>query len=117
MANKFIVEAHVHMRFPPNGYRVKVGIPELGIYINGMVVFSPNSKHAKWSVFTPQITTNGGGKLRPIEFSKKNELWQCIEDACISAVNDYEDVGGSEENVLLNGSEQDKEKLLKDLPF
>lgn len=85
MQNKFTVEASVHKQLA-KGYRVKVSIPEIGIYINGMVVFPPSDEHPDWNVCTPAQRAGRGKYTHFIEFNKKLELWGDIYEACVEAV-------------------------------
>lgn len=78
------IEATVHKQVK-NGYRVKVSIPEMGMYINGMMVYPPNSLSSDWVVYPPAIRSQGG--YRPvIEFNKSKPLWLAINKACTEAV-------------------------------
>jgi hypothetical protein len=66
------------------GYRVKVSLPELGIFINGFMVYRPNPKFPQWGV-TPPSRLAGRGKWAPIvEFNKKMSLWEEIFDECVA---------------------------------
>ncbi len=87
--SKFGIEAAVHMEIPNGGFRVKVSIPSLGMYINGLMVFAPGSKHPSWGVLTPQGTSKSGKSFRQLEFAKQSTLWKEIEAACIAAVKYY----------------------------
>lgn len=82
------VEAAVHKPVG-NGYRVKVSIIDLGIYINGMMVYPPNEEHDNWSVLTPARPAGRGKYARIVEFNKKSPLWEHIYDACVDAVKLY----------------------------
>jgi hypothetical protein len=81
----FNVEAEYHMLLEKIGaHRVKVKIldPDLAMYINGMVVFTPDGdKHPDWTVYTPKA-----GNARIVEFAKSSTLWKEIQEACIDAV-------------------------------
>lgn len=84
----FDVKAQVHK--PMNkGYRVKVIVEELGLYINGMVIFPPDDDHENWSVLTPARPAGKGHYVRIVEFNKKLPLWSEIYSACIAAVELY----------------------------
>ncbi|MFZ1250090.1 MAG: hypothetical protein WAR37_01415 [Candidatus Microsaccharimonas sp.] len=88
MENEFEVEAEVHMYIGP-AYRVKALVHDIGIYINGMMVFPPNDEH-DWSVYPPLLGRAGRGKYRyTIEFNKQYPLWKEIQDACITAVKSH----------------------------
>ena len=81
----FNVEAEYHMLLEKIGaHRVKIKIldPDLAMYINGMVVFTPDGdKHPDWTVYTPKA-----GNARIVEFAKSSILWKEIQEACIDAV-------------------------------
>lgn len=91
--NIFNIEAEYHMPLKNKqgvyfGHRVKVALldPELGFFINGMVVCPPNEKSTEWSVFTPKQ-----GNARIIEFNgKESKLWPEIKEACLKAVREHE---------------------------
>jgi len=85
MENDFEVTAEVH-KFVGTAYRVKALVHDIGIYINGMMVFPPNDEH-DWSVYPPLLGRAGRGKYRyTIEFNKQYPLWNEIREACIEAV-------------------------------
>ena len=86
MPKLFTVTAEVHHSAKiTNGYRVKISLPELGIYINGMMVFPPHDQYPDWSVVPPSKLKGRGIWVGIIEFNKKLPLWQEIHDACIDA--------------------------------
>lgn len=85
MAKLFVIEASVHKELE-NGYRVKVSLPELGMYINGMMVFPPTEDHEDWGVFTPAQRAGRGKYVHLVEFNKKLPLWEHVFDACVDAV-------------------------------
>jgi hypothetical protein len=78
------VTAEVHKPVK-KGFRVKVSIMDLGMYINGMMVFPPNDEHTEWWVFTPSQRAGRGKSMYFVEFNKKLPLWAEVEDACIDA--------------------------------
>lgn len=79
------VEASVHKPYG-QGYRVKVSILDLGMYINGMMIYPPNEDHNEWSVLTPARPAGRGKYARIVEFNKKLPIWELIYDACVDAV-------------------------------
>ncbi len=86
MEYEFEVEAEVHKPVGA-GYRVKALIHDLGLYINGMMVFPPNDEHEDWAVYPPLLSRAGRGKYKYIvEFNKHTALWEEIFEACIEAV-------------------------------
>lgn len=85
MENNYEVEAEVHKPVGA-GYRVKALVHDIGIYINGMMVFPPNDEN-DWAVYPPLLGRAGRGKYRyTIEFNKQYPLWNEIHEACIEAV-------------------------------
>lgn len=69
------------------GWRVKLLIPSIGLYINGMRVYPPNDKHPdKWIVLTP---TYPNGKGRIVEFNPNLELWKLVQERSIEAVKEH----------------------------
>ena len=85
MSKQFDVEAAVHKQIN-NGYRVKVSVLSLGMYINGAMVYPPNPEHPAWAVFMPAQRAGRGKYVYIIEFNKKLDLWNEVYDACIKAV-------------------------------
>lgn len=78
------VKAQFHKEIH-EGFRVKILIPDIGLYINGTRVYPPNAKHPdKWVVLTPSIM-----KTRIIELNPNLPLWGMIQKACIDAVSEY----------------------------
>lgn len=85
MRNFHTIDVQVHK--PVNdGFRVKVSIIDLGMYLNGVLVFPPNEQHADWVVYPPVMNIGGYRKMYPAEFNKKERLWLEITQACIEAV-------------------------------
>ena len=86
------LEAQVHKSLKNKqgklfGYRVKLFVlePDLGFFINGMVVCPPNDKVAEWVVYTPKV-----GNARIVEFNgKESKLWPEIQIVCLDAVKEY----------------------------
>lgn len=71
-----------------DSYRVKLSEHNIGMFINGMVVYPPNDKNKDWGVLTPSIRL-GRGFIRPFEFNGKKPMWLEIKEACINAVKLY----------------------------
>jgi len=89
---QYNIEAKVHTIVPNGGYRVKVAFPDMGMYINGVLVYPPNGEHDKWGVLTPRAGRGGRGKQpRIIEFNGKSELWQQFRETVIEAVKLHRD--------------------------
>ena len=78
------VRAEVHKEIH-EGFRVKLLMHDIGLFINGIRVYPPNEKHPdKWVVLTPSIM-----KARIIELNPSLPLWGMIQKACIDAVSEY----------------------------
>lgn len=87
---KYSIEAKVHMPIPHGGYRVKVWFPDMGMYINGVLVYPPNERHERWGVLTPLLGKGGRGRQpKAIEFDGKSDLWHEFREAAIKAVKVY----------------------------
>lgn len=84
----YSIEARVHQPIK-EGFRVKVSILDIGMHINGALVFPPNDKHDDWIVYPPAIPTRFK-RVYPAEFDKKKPLWLEIEQAAIDAVKQYQ---------------------------
>ena len=65
------------------GYRVKVWDKELGLYINGMMVYPPNAKYPEWGVVPPSRLAGRGRYAYIVEFDKKQQFWMEIYDKCV----------------------------------
>lgn len=94
MPDEYVVEAMVHKPVG-KGYRVKVWIEALGLYLNGAVVF-PNTRDdgEKWVMFPPSYTIGKNRKaFYPVEFDRKLTLWQELSSTAILAVEKFIDAG------------------------
>lgn len=109
------VEAEVHQSANvTNGYRVKVSVLDLGLYINGMVVYPPNEGHDEWSVLTPARPNGKGGWARIVEFNKKLPLWEEIYEACVDAAK-LED--SYKKDDVVTDFDEDEPINLDSIPF
>ena len=88
MTKLHAVEVSVHQQIK-EGYRVKISVLDLGLYINGALVFPPNDKHDNWVVYPPAIPTRFK-RVYPAEFDKRKTLWMEMEQAVIEAVKLHE---------------------------
>jgi hypothetical protein len=114
MPKSFTVEAKVHKELS-FGYRVKVSVLNLGMYINGVVVFPPNEEHDYWTVKPPAMRAGRGKYVYIIEFDKKLPLWEEIFDACVDAVKleqSYE-----KKDVVITDFNENEPINLDSLPF
>ncbi len=114
MAKSFTVEAQVH-RPIPQGYRVKVSVLDIGMYINGMVVMPPNEDHKDWSVYPPSQRAGRGKYAYIVEFSKQLPLWGEIYDACVDAVK--LEMSHEKMDVVITDFDENEPITLEDIPF
>ena len=84
MPKLYTIHAEVHKAIN-KGYRIKVLLPEIGMYINGFMAFRPHDQFTEWSVVPPSQPAGRGVWRGIVEFDKKQALWQEIFDACIDA--------------------------------
>lgn len=92
------VEAEVHMPIK-DGYRLKVSVHALGMYVNGWQMY-PSKKHRFGWQSKPPYYTVKNKVYYPLEFNKKEQLWKDIELACIRAVEEEEKNRGIDRNPL-----------------
>jgi len=88
MPKLYTIEAQVHKTVSTSvgtAYRVKVSVLNLGVYINGMMVYPPNAKFDQWGVTPPAQRAGRGKYIYTIEFNKKEILWEEIYDKCVEA--------------------------------
>lgn len=76
------------------GYRLKISLVDLGIYVFGFRAIQSDKENSGWWVQPPANRTPSGWKANP-EFDKTKDLWREIELACIEAVHQYD--GGAAE--------------------
>ncbi len=95
------------------GYRVKVFIPDHGIYINGMMVYPPNVDHEEWGVTPPGIPRQPGKFV--VEFNKKHTLWAQVEVKCIEAAQEFENETARLEPPT-NKQSYTKDVVIEDIP-
>lgn len=123
MTKQYSFQASVHK--PLNdGFRVKAEEHNIGMFINGMVVFPPNEKHDDWKVMTP-ASKYGFRYVHYVEFNSKLPLWQELYIACVEAVKLYlanDNSEGSNSYVSASGDVvltdiEDKPINLSEIPF
>lgn len=84
MANLHIVEAEV-LGDINNGYRLKISVLDIGVYVYGFTVRRSDKNSSGWWVQPP--ATNVKGKwVSTIEFDKSKSLWVEVEQACLEQV-------------------------------
>lgn len=113
MAKSFTIEAQVHMSIP-QGYRVKVSVLDIGMYINGMVVMPP-SEDKDWAVYPPSQRAGRGKYSYIVEFNKQFPLWDEIYDACVDAVK--LEMSLDKKDVVITDFDEDAPITLDDIPF
>jgi len=113
MPKLYSIEAQVHMSIP-QGYRVKVSVLDLGMYINGMVVMPPSEGH-EWTVYPPSQRAGRGKYSYIVEFNKKLPLWEEIYDACVDAVK--LEMSYDKKDVVVTDFNEDEPINLDALPF
>jgi hypothetical protein len=111
--NVFNIEATVHKELSL-GYRVKVSILDLGLYINGMVVFPPNEEHEHWAVYPPSMRAGRGKYAYITEFNKKLPLWDEVFDACVDAVKIRQ---SDDKDVVIADFDENAPITIGDIPF
>lgn len=72
-----------------NGYRLKVNVDDLGLYMIGWTARRSDKNESGWWIQPSANNVNGKWKISP-EFNKAMALWQQIEKKCVEAVNEYE---------------------------
>lgn len=87
--NDFDVEVEV-LGDINNGYRLKVSVLDLGMYMFGWTARRSDKNESGWWVQQQATKIGNGWKLIP-EFNKALPLWQKMEKKCIEAVTYYED--------------------------
>ncbi len=72
-----------------DGYRLKVSVLDLGLYIDGFRAVRSDRNMSGWWVQPPATNVKGKWLTTP-EFDKSCTLWQEIEQACLEAVREAE---------------------------
>lgn len=76
-----------------DGYRLKVSVLDLGLYIDGFRAVRSDRNMSGWWVQSPAVNVKGKWLYTP-EFDKSYTLWQEIEQACVETVKEAERTGG-----------------------
>lgn len=71
-----------------NGYRLKISILDIGVYIFGFTIRHSDKNESGWWVQPPAQLINGKWKST-IEFDKSKSLWLEIEQECIDSIKNY----------------------------
>lgn len=85
--NNHIIEAVVTGAIG-GGYRLKVSVIDLGLYIDGWTIRSPRENGEWW--LQPPAHKVGNRWVNPAEFDKSKSLWKEIYSECLDAVKLYE---------------------------
>lgn len=70
------------------GYRLKVSILDLGMYIDGWRAMPSIKIAGTWWIQPPANSVNGKF-VSPIEFDKTMSLWKEVQDSIIEAIETY----------------------------
>lgn len=110
----FNIDAEVTPSKAKFGYRVKVWDSDLGVYINGMMVYPPNTKYPKWGVVPPGVPRQSGKFV--VEFNKQLIFWKEVEERCIE-VAQVEHSNKKVEDVVVTDFDENEPINLDDIPF
>lgn len=72
-----------------NGYRMKIHLEELGLYMYGWTARHSEKNESGWWIQPMAFRVGNVWKKSP-EFNKSKTLWQQIEIKCIEAIKAYE---------------------------
>jgi hypothetical protein len=70
-----------------DGYRLKVSVLDLGLYMDGFRAVRSDRNTGGWWVQPPAVNVKGKWRSSP-EFDKSLTLWQEIEQMCLEAVSE-----------------------------
>lgn len=114
MPKIFNIDAEVTPSNVKFGYRVKVWDKQLGIYINGMMVYPPNAKYPEWGVLPPGVPKQSGKFV--VEFNKTFMLWKEIKEKCIEVAQEAHSQK-PKEDVVITEFDENAPISLDDVPF
>jgi len=114
MPNLYTVHAEIHKEIN-KGYRIKVLLPDLGLYINGFMAFRPHDQYTEWSLVAPSQPAGRGIYKAVTEFDKNKPLWQEIFEACLNAAQ-AEELAHRPKDVVLEDI-SDEPIDLSTIPF
>ncbi len=95
----FDVSVEIHQAIT-NGWRLKVTLPTLGMYINGFRAYPSKKEVGAWAIYPPSQKV-GSRFVAVMEFDKSMPLWDEIERAAKIAVLKRE-----EQEAALEGNQQ-----------
>lgn len=108
MQKQFSVSVDIHQAIK-NGWRLKVTVPELGMYINGFRAHPSKKEPGEWAIFAPSQKV-GSRWVDVVEFDHSMPLWKEIEKIARAVVAKREEI---EEKMTA-----DEETIeVEDLPF
>ncbi len=84
MANHHSIDVEIAQSIS-NGYRVKISVLDLGMYLNGCLLLESDRNTSGWSLLPPTYQVNSK-RYHPVEFNKRERLWVEMEHACIEQV-------------------------------
>ena len=79
------------------GYRLKVSVLDLGIYMDGFRAIRSERNAGDWWIQAPAIFAGHKWRGTP-EFDKTTTLWEEIEQACLETIQEAER-GGNNNNA------------------
>lgn len=88
MPNLYCVESEVRGDIK-GGYRLKITILDLGVYIDGFTARHSDFDDSGWWIQPPAKQVGGKWK-HVIEFDKSKTLWAEIVNCCLDTINLYE---------------------------
>lgn len=87
--SKFNVQVAVRSEIPKGGFRLKVSILELGMYIDGFRGYPSKKVEGAWVIYAPSTAITGNSYKDVVEFNKSRMLWREISEACEQAIEIY----------------------------
>jgi len=94
-----------------NGYRMKIHLEELGLYMYGWTARHSEKNESGWWIQQTAFKVGNAWKKCP-EFNKSKPLWQQIEIKCIEAIKEYESLT---KEIVLVDADMSEESISKGL--
>lgn len=92
-----IVEAVVTNKIR-GGYRIKVSVLDLGMYMDGCRLLHSGKEEDGWWFQAPSYRYGNGWKAA-VEFDKRKQFYSLLKEKCIEAVQTQEDGSASVEDM------------------